>query len=83
MSTVICSCFSQESGHVFDPADSNLIYRVFTGHTPEGKTVVAMQGPLPKVQEIAAGSGTEFHDFWSTCGAPTPVDNGIYPPSAS
>ena len=55
------------------------IHRVVTGHTPEGKAVVAMQGPLPKVQEIAAVPGTVFHEVWSTCGAPAPVDNGIDP----
>ncbi len=52
------------------------IHRVVTGHSPEGKAVVAMQGPLPKVEEIAAVPGTVFHEVWSTAGAPAPVDNG-------
>lgn len=55
------------------------IHRVVTGHSPEGKSVVAMQGPLPKVEEIAAVPGTVFHEVWSTTGAPAPVDNGPDP----
>lgn len=55
------------------------IHRVVTGHTPEGKAVVVMQGPLPRVQEIAAVPGTVFHEVWSTEDAPALVDNGPDP----
>ncbi|MEN9888383.1 MAG: hypothetical protein RL559_420 [Pseudomonadota bacterium] len=55
------------------------IHRVVTGHTPEGQAVVVLQGPLPKVQEIAAVPGTVFHEVWSTQGAPARVDNGPDP----
>ena len=37
-------------------------------------------GPLPRVQEIAAIPGTVFHEVWSTSGAPAPpIDNGADP----
>jgi mannose-6-phosphate isomerase-like protein (cupin superfamily) len=55
------------------------IHRVVTGHDANGRAVVTSDGPLPSVVEIAAIPGTVFHEVWSTCGAPTPVDNGADP----
>jgi mannose-6-phosphate isomerase-like protein (cupin superfamily) len=55
------------------------IHRVVTGHAPDGRAVVAEQGPLPQVVEIAAIPGTIFHEVWSTSGSPAPVDNGADP----
>ncbi len=55
------------------------IHRVVTGHDADGKAVVASNGPLPTVAEIAAIPGTVFHEVWATTGAPAPVDNGPDP----
>jgi mannose-6-phosphate isomerase-like protein (cupin superfamily) len=55
------------------------IHRVVTGHAPDGRAVVAEQGPLPCVVEIAAIPGTVFHEVWSTSATPAPVDNGADP----
>lgn len=55
------------------------IQRVVTGHDAEGKAIVASNGPLPRVEEIAAIPGTIFHEVWSTTGTPAPVDNGADP----
>ncbi len=55
------------------------IHRVVTGHDADGKAVVASNGPLPTVSEIAAIPGTVFHEVWATVGAPAPVDNGPDP----
>jgi mannose-6-phosphate isomerase-like protein (cupin superfamily) len=55
------------------------IHRVVTGHDAEGKAVIVSNGPLPKVEEIAAIPGTVFHEVWSTTGMPAPVDNGPDP----
>jgi mannose-6-phosphate isomerase-like protein (cupin superfamily) len=55
------------------------IHRVVTGHDAAGKAIVASDGPLPTVAEIAAIPGTVFHEVWSTAGAPAPVDNGADP----
>ena len=41
--------------------------------------MIASDGPLPKVVELAAIPGTVFHEVWSTQGAPAPVDNGPDP----
>jgi quercetin dioxygenase-like cupin family protein len=49
------------------------IHRVVTGHDADDKAVVAQQGPLPTVVEVAAVPGTVFHEVWSTAGAPAPV----------
>lgn len=57
------------------------IHRVVTGHDAQGKAIVASDGPLPAVVEIAAIPGTVFHEVWSTAGAPAPVDNGADPTS--
>lgn len=55
------------------------IHRVVTGHAADGRAIVASDGPLPSVVEIAAIPGTVFHEVWSTTGAPAPVDNGADP----
>ena len=55
------------------------IHRVVTGHDADGKAIVASNGPLPTVMEIAAIPGTVFHEVWSTAGAPAPIDNGPDP----
>ncbi len=52
------------------------IHRIVTGHDAAGKAVLASNGPLPTVAEIAAIAGTVFHEVWSTSGNPVPVDNG-------
>ncbi len=55
------------------------IHRVVTGHAGDGRAIVASDGPLPTVAEIAAIPGTVFHEVWSTSGSPAPVDNGDDP----
>jgi mannose-6-phosphate isomerase-like protein (cupin superfamily) len=55
------------------------IHRVVTGHDADGKAIVASNGPLPTVVEIAAIPGTVFHEVWSTAATPAPVDNGADP----
>jgi mannose-6-phosphate isomerase-like protein (cupin superfamily) len=55
------------------------IHRVVTGHDAQGRAVVASDGPLPTVTEIAAIPGTVFHEVWCTTGSPAPVDNGPDP----
>jgi mannose-6-phosphate isomerase-like protein (cupin superfamily) len=55
------------------------IHRVVTGHAADGRAIVAEQGSLPRVVEIAAIPGTVFHEVWSTSGTPAPVDNGADP----
>lgn len=55
------------------------IERIVTGHDADGRAVIVSQGPLPHVVEIDAIPGTLFHEVWSTCGAPAPVDNGPDP----
>ena len=55
------------------------IHRVVTGHDAQGRAVVASDGPLPKVIEIAALPGMVFHEVWSTDSTPAPIDNGADP----
>jgi mannose-6-phosphate isomerase-like protein (cupin superfamily) len=55
------------------------IHRVVTGHDEHGKAVVASNGPLPTVVEVAAIPGTVFHEVWCTQGSPAAVDNGPDP----
>lgn len=55
------------------------ILRVVTGHNAQGRAVVASEGPLPNVVEIAAIPGTVFHEVWSTSQSPAIVDNGPDP----
>jgi mannose-6-phosphate isomerase-like protein (cupin superfamily) len=55
------------------------IHRVVTGHDAQGKAIVASNGPLPTVVEVAAIPGTVFHEVWATEATPAPVDNGADP----
>jgi hypothetical protein len=56
-----------------------VIRRVVTGHDADGRAVVASDGVLPTVAEIAAIPGTVFHEVWSTSATPAPLDNGADP----
>jgi mannose-6-phosphate isomerase-like protein (cupin superfamily) len=55
------------------------IHRVVTGHDADGKAVIASNGPLPTVIEVAAIPGTVFHEVWETRATPAPIDNGADP----
>jgi hypothetical protein len=55
------------------------IRRVVTGHDVDGKAIVAADGRLPTIVELAAIPGTIFHEVWSTEGSPAKVDNGPDP----
>lgn len=55
------------------------IRRVVTGHDADGDAVVATDGPLPTVVELAAIPGTIFHEVWSTAATPVSIDNGPDP----
>lgn len=55
------------------------IHRVVTGHAPDGKAVVSIDGPLPSVVEMAAVPGMIFHEVWATLATPAPVDSGADP----
>jgi len=55
------------------------IRRIVTGHDASGRAVVASDGPLPTVVEIAAIPGTVFHEVWSTSESPAAVNNGADP----
>lgn len=63
------------TSHVSLPA----IHRVVTGHDAQGRAVIASDGPLPTVIEIAAIPGTVFHEVWSTDDTPATLDNGPDP----
>ena len=49
------------------------IRRVVTGHDSQGDAVIAHDGPLPTVVELAHIPGTVFHEVWSTEGSPAAV----------
>lgn len=51
------------------------ITRVVTGHSPDGRSILAEVGPLPTVVEITAIPGTVFHEVWSTAESPARVAN--------
>jgi mannose-6-phosphate isomerase-like protein (cupin superfamily) len=55
------------------------VRRVVTGHDAQGAAVIASDGALPTVVELAAIPGTVFHEIWSTKGSPAPVGNGADP----
>ncbi|WP_175037844.1 cupin domain-containing protein [Burkholderia contaminans] len=55
------------------------IRRVVTGHDADGRAIVASDGALPIVMEIAAIPGTVFHEVWCTSASPAPLDNGPDP----
>lgn len=52
------------------------IQRVVTGHDADGKAIIASNGPLPAVVELAAVPGLIFHEVWETHGMPVVIDNG-------
>lgn len=56
-----------------------MIRRIVTGHDADGRAVVASDGPLPTVVEIAAIPGTVFHEVWSTSETPAAVNNAPDP----
>ncbi len=51
------------------------ITRIVTGHDAAGRAVIASQGPLPTVVELAAIPGTVFHEVWATTQTPAYVGN--------
>lgn len=51
------------------------IHRVVTGHDPDGKAIIASNGPLAAIAELAAIPGMIFHEVWETGASPAPVDN--------
>ncbi|MEL1264473.1 cupin domain-containing protein [Pseudoxanthomonas putridarboris] len=55
------------------------IHRVVTGHDADGKAIIAINGPLPKVVELDAIPGMIFHEVWETTGTPAAVDNSLDP----
>jgi mannose-6-phosphate isomerase-like protein (cupin superfamily) len=55
------------------------IHRVVTGHDANGKAIIASNGPLPTVVELAAIPGTVFHEVWETRVTPAPIDNAADP----
>lgn len=55
------------------------IRRVVTGHDAHGNAVIATDGSLPTVVELAAIPGTVFHEVWSTAATPVSIDNGPDP----
>ncbi|MDK4734447.1 cupin domain-containing protein [Rhizobium sp. CNPSo 3490] len=55
------------------------IHRVVTGHDADGKSIVAIDGPLPTVVELNAIPGMIFHEVWETRGTPAQVDNSADP----
>jgi hypothetical protein len=55
------------------------IHRVVTGHAPDGKAIIASNGPLPRVVEMQAMPGMVFHEVWETHGTPPLVGNDADP----
>lgn len=55
------------------------IHRVVTGHDPDGKAIIASNGPLAAIVELAAVPGMIFHEVWETGATPAPVDNRADP----
>lgn len=55
------------------------IHRVVTGHAPDGKAIIAIDGPLPSVRALETIPGMIFHEVWETHGMPAPVDNAADP----
>jgi len=55
------------------------IRRVVTGHDAHGDAMIATDGSVPTVVELAAIPGTMFHEVWSTVATPVAIDNGPDP----
>lgn len=49
------------------------IRRIVTGHSADGKAIVAENGPLPHVNRPALQEGLAFHEVWSTTQTPMPL----------
>lgn len=56
---------------------SDVPRRVVTGHTPDGRSVVVSDGPVPVSRHLPQ-DGVHFHEIWNTEGAPAPV-NAVEP----
>lgn len=59
------------------------IHRVVTGHDADGKAIIASDGPLATIVELAAIPGTVFHEVWASTGTPALLDNGADPTVAA
>jgi len=59
--------------------DKLAIRRIVTGHDPDGKAVVAMQGEPPHIISFPSVPGTYFFEIWKTHEMPVPIDNGPDP----
>lgn len=57
----------------------NPIRRIVTGHNPNGKAVIAMDGAPPETIELKAVPGTIFYEIWNTNASPAPIDNSADP----
>jgi naringenin degradation protein FdeH len=55
------------------------VRRVVTGHDPNGKAVVAMDGAPPVLMQNPLVPGLAFTEVWNTSSIPAPVDNGPDP----
>ncbi len=55
------------------------IRRIVTGHDPDGKAVVAMEGEPPHIISFPSVPGTYFFEIWKAGQVPVPVDNGPDP----
>ena len=55
------------------------VRRVVTGHDPQGKAIVVMDGPPPVVLKSPLQEGLAFTEVWNTPATPAPVDNGPDP----
>ena len=47
--------------------------RVVTGHSPDGVSVVVLDGPVPVSRDLPE-DGVAFHEIWNTAGAPAPIN---------
>jgi mannose-6-phosphate isomerase-like protein (cupin superfamily) len=51
---------------------SSVPRRVVTGHTPDGRSVVLSDGPVPVSRDLP-DDGVSFHEIWNTAGAPATI----------
>src|SRR5262245_19210663 len=61
------------------PLTTQPVRRVVTGHDPQGKAIVAMDGAPPVVLQSPLQEGLAFTEVWNTATTPAPVDNGPVP----
>jgi quercetin dioxygenase-like cupin family protein len=45
--------------------------RIVTGHDAAGRSIVLSDGPTPTLRTLP--TGVDFHEIWSTAGAPAPI----------